>query len=199
MTIIAWDGRTLAADSSTTIGNTIEQRPDSKITVLPDGRAFAAAGASADVQRFRAWMAGDGRPPPIMVEPQSFAALLCVPDADPTARVKCFLIEGDSLAYPMEVSGLQAIGAGRDFVLGAMAAIRAESFQRDKDGSRAPIYGLALDDGAAALAVMLACGRYPVYPALLHACGPVSVAKWLPHRGLWDVAFLPFTGGQDDA
>ena len=193
MTIIAWDGRTLAADSSTTIGNTIEQRPDSKITTLPDGRAFAACGASSDVQRFRAWM-GEGGPPPELVEPESFVALVCVPDADPTARVKCFLIEGDSLAHPMQVYGLQAIGAGREFVIGAMAAIRAESFQRDAGVRLAPLSGFALDDGAAGLAVMLACGRYPIYAGLLHACGPVSVAKWRPDMAAWDLAFVSVNG-----
>lgn len=190
MTIIAWDGRTLAADSSMTIGNTIESRPDSKIVVLPDGRAFAAAGASPDVQRFRAWMSGGGFPPQL-VEPQSFAALVCVPDADPTARLKCFLIEGDSLAYPMEVSGLQAIGAGRDFALGAMAAFRAEASGRPSEAVNAY-------QGYAVCAVMLACGRYPVYPGLLHACGPVSFATWNPEKAEWRAESIHVSGMPSD-
>jgi len=199
VTIIAWDGRMLAADSSTAIGNTVEARPDSKITVLEDGRAFACTGASSDVQRFRSWMAAGGYPP-VLVEPQSFAALLCVPDADPTARVKCFLIEGDSLAYPMEVSGLQAIGAGRDWVLGAMTAMRADAVADYMDAQKDPAawhprphmaFG---DEGCAALAVMLACGRNPVYPSVLHACGPIDYAQWRPSEGRWKVGALSTMG-----
>lgn len=116
MTIVAFDGKTLAADSLVTqagarIGNM------RKIVRAPDGSLAGAAGGIGPAAAFLAWAAGGfpKRRPWQACEVDEFEGIVIRPDG----RVEAF----DELLMPALIEArVHAIGSGWKFALGAMDA-----------------------------------------------------------------------------
>lgn len=117
MTVIAWDGKVLAADRRRTVNGT--PMPATKIFKIksPDGRLFlvGCAGDSFDCGQFVRWMrtANENDKPTTT----SLSALVI----DEKARA-WYLSE--KLLYHRVSVRCWAIGSGADYALGAMAAGR---------------------------------------------------------------------------
>lgn len=114
MTVIAWDGVTLAADRRMCNGPLIGTI--TKIRRAPDGSLIGSAGNADAGQEVMAWYERGADPKEFsdhMRNRDDFAGLLVIrPDAE--------VWKYERTPYPMKFSGPHAIGSGRDF---AMAAI----------------------------------------------------------------------------
>jgi ATP-dependent protease HslVU (ClpYQ) peptidase subunit len=115
MTVIAWDGTTLAADRQRTIGGT--PMPTTKVFKLQhrDGDCIliGAAGDSWDCVEFVRWVrAGFDKPKPTMT---SLAGIMI----DETRTIWYF---GEKLVRHRITLPKWAIGSGCDYALGAMEA-----------------------------------------------------------------------------
>lgn len=114
MSVIAWDGRTLAADRRATLGTLI--RTTTKIFHL--GTSLAAYAGNADAgEEMLAWFKGGAIPesfPASQRDESSWAGLLIVwPDGS--------LWKYERTPYPLKFPPQHfAIGSGRDFALAAM-------------------------------------------------------------------------------
>lgn len=114
MTVIAWDGKTLAADKRTSFGGL--HATTSKLHRI-DGMLVGCAGVTAHIAEMIAWVKA-GRE----------AAQLPQPQRNPNDCVSMLLIESDgrvlqyeSSAYPICIENDKwAIGSGRDFAMAAM-------------------------------------------------------------------------------
>lgn len=115
MTVIAWDGHTLAADKRTSFGGL--HATTTKLHRLPDGRLFAGCGPTALIAEMRHWI-GAGADPATFPAAQRNAADNC------SALVVLLdgkLIQYETTAYPLVLENRQwAIGSGRDFAVMAM-------------------------------------------------------------------------------
>lgn len=113
MTVIAWDGKTLAADKcSIDVGT---RRTTTKIFRAPDGSLFGAAGTSHMAEQLKVWyLAGAG--------PETF------PDKDAKCNMLVVKPDGttwvyDGGPYPDRYEDpVIAIGSGRGFAIGAMVS-----------------------------------------------------------------------------
>jgi 20S proteasome alpha/beta subunit len=111
MTVIAWDGKTLAADrQSTDVGL---RRSVTKISRAGDGSLMGAAGQSHICRALRAWYDAGARP-------EDF------PDKDKTSHLLVISTKGEMRVYDghpvpavFEVERM-AIGSGRDYAEAAM-------------------------------------------------------------------------------
>lgn len=115
MTVIAWDGTTLAADRACDIGGIISEV--TKIRRL-DGALIALAGDGTRLEQFAAWLAAGGDPAAYPKRPENNQSV-CVVIAriDGKVRIQRF----EATGYPMEIeSAFYADGAGRDVALAAM-------------------------------------------------------------------------------
>lgn len=114
MTVIAWDGKTLAADRmSSSSGSFMTTRKLQKI----NGHLVGGAGCSAQVRMHMAWYAAGADPSelPSVIASDDVPSLLLV--ISPEKRI--FLYENGPL--PTEFfDPFVAIGSGRDFALAAM-------------------------------------------------------------------------------
>lgn len=115
MTVIAWDGRTLAADKRTSFGGL--HATTTKVHRLPDGRLFAGCGPTALIQEMRHWVAFGADPATFpaaqRTSADSCSALVVMLDGS--------LIQYETTAYPLCFENRQwAIGSGRDFAVMAM-------------------------------------------------------------------------------
>lgn len=113
MTVVCWDGKTLAADRQGTYGGT--PLPVRKAWRVKDsaGRAFlyGAAGLAADAYAYGQWLRGK-RTQPVFKD-------LCVLMVDEKRRIwYC----DDRLQWEPINSKFWACGSGVDYALGAMAA-----------------------------------------------------------------------------
>lgn len=115
MTVICWDGRTLAADTQASIGDLISH---SRKLFRVGKRIVGVAGSYADAMEFIAWLEGDKGPAafPPSLRPESCPAVALVIEPDG----KAFRYE--NTPYPVPVIGrkFMAIGSGRDFAMAAM-------------------------------------------------------------------------------
>lgn len=115
MTVIAWDGRTLAADKMTSFGGL--HATTTKVHRLADGRLFAGCGATALIQEMRVWVER-GADPATFPAAQRVSADSCsilVVELDGT------LLQYETTAYPLRIENRQwALGSGRDFAAMAM-------------------------------------------------------------------------------
>ena len=114
MTVIAWDGKTLAADRRACLGNLY--RTIHKLHRLSDCLCASAGGSDA-AQELIAWFEAGRDPaafPPSQRDKDSWAGLLVVwPDGS--------LWRYERTPYPVKFPPQQfAIGSGRDFALAAM-------------------------------------------------------------------------------
>lgn len=112
MTVIAWDGKILAADKQTVWGTI--PKPTTKIFTLSDGVRFGACGFKDNVEKFRRWVI-EGRVrdqrPNIIGE---FYGILVEPNG------LCF--HYNEALEEHNIAGQWAIGSGGDFAMGAMLA-----------------------------------------------------------------------------
>lgn len=117
MTVIAWDGKTLAADRQGT--NCGMRFPATKLFHLADGTVVAGTGVLAAVHRMKQWY-------------ENGADVSNYPDCQKTNDDWCRLVvvkpggsvtyyEGQPVGIPSE-SVPAAWGSGRDFAMGAMLA-----------------------------------------------------------------------------
>lgn len=110
MTTIAWDGKTLAADSQITYGGlacTLE-----KIWRLNGGQLFGATGAAQDAYAVRYWLEDPSRPEPKLGD--DFAGILILTDGS------SWRLESSLIRMPITES-CHALGSGRDFAIAGMA------------------------------------------------------------------------------
>lgn len=115
MTVIAWDGRTLAADSLTTFGDERSLIPAEKIRIA-HGRAYGAAGIAGIFDALIEWhhAGADAAAPPKGVDKEWS---LLVIEQDLTGWHYC----GEAL-HPMRIAAPWSIGSGGRFAAGAMLA-----------------------------------------------------------------------------
>jgi ATP-dependent protease HslVU (ClpYQ) peptidase subunit len=112
MTTIAFDGKTLAADSQSTTGSTRGRAV--KIAKSADGFVVAGAGEFAVVKQWIRWVL-DGRPAERQPELADEATVIVL---EPRGRAVMF--SGSAVSQPLPRKQW-AIGSGSDFALGAMA------------------------------------------------------------------------------
>lgn len=116
MTVIAWDGETLAGDRMRVCGGT-PVRADSKVNLIaaPDGRRFlvGCSGCAYMGEVFLAWMRGGDKPS--MPHDAEFSAMVI------DERRKVWMLSRE-LVYLQVGRPQWAIGCGADYALGAMAA-----------------------------------------------------------------------------
>lgn len=123
MSVIAWDGKTLAADKRASLGTLI--RTTTKIARCKHGALAGYSGAAAAGEELLAWVNDGGHAadfPAARRNPQAeFALLLLVWQSG-----ELWLYE--NTPYPMKFPPQQfAIGSGRDFALAAMHLGRSAS------------------------------------------------------------------------
>lgn len=115
MTVIAWDGVTLAADRQASFGE-VPTGGALKIwrSVAPDGRAYlcGASGLGEHCRGFRAWLDGKGDKPTFN---ENFSAIVI------DERRRIWYRNADT-GYARVRLKVWALGAGCDYAIGAMAA-----------------------------------------------------------------------------
>lgn len=114
MSIVAWDGKTIAADRQVTLGELITR--GSKIMQLSNGDVVAFTGAAAFGLAMVEWYENGADPAtfPASQKTDDWSRLIVVP-----AKGRPFTYE----TLPVKISAndkFQAWGSGRDFALGAM-------------------------------------------------------------------------------
>ena len=115
MTVIAWDGHTLAADKMTSFGGL--HATTSKIHRLADGRLLAGCGPTALIQEMKYWIARGADPAtfPAAQRVASDSCSMLVVELDGS------LLQYETTAYPLRIENRQwALGSGRDFAAMAM-------------------------------------------------------------------------------
>lgn len=110
MTTIAWDGKTLAADSRAT-SNGMPYKAV-KIFTLSDGSIFAGSGDYGQVCAIRDWLY-DLENPKSKPNADDFAGLIVSPRGD------AFRLEAALIRLPIH-EAFHAMGSGRDFAMAAM-------------------------------------------------------------------------------
>jgi hypothetical protein len=114
MTTIAWDGKTLAADSQATTSSGTRCRT-AKIVRSSKGFVAAGAGSLNAVTPWLRWVLA-GMPPE--KQPDTLADSSTILIVDPRGRA--FTFEGSPVRLPLR-DKIWALGSGADFALGAMA------------------------------------------------------------------------------
>lgn len=114
MTVIAWDGKTLAADRMSSCFELIE--PVTKIWRLKDGSLIGAAGSATRCLAMMDWIEKGADPaaiPPFQMTDDWVHVLRVMPDKT--------LLRYENGAFPLKVEAEKtAIGSGRDFAIAAM-------------------------------------------------------------------------------
>jgi hypothetical protein len=108
VTTIAWDGKTLAADSMSVAGMGLK-RVVPKIFRLANGWLFGGSGEYQEVLLVRDWLNGGEKPGKL----DDFGGLLV------KGPKEVFRIESKCVLMPIE-DAFHACGSGRDFALAAM-------------------------------------------------------------------------------
>jgi len=115
MTVIAWDGKTLAADKRTSFGGL--HATTTKIHRLRDGSLVGGSGGTAVIQEMVAWLDAGADPATFpaaqRTEKESVAMLVVRPDRS--------LVQYDTTPYPSYIENDKwAIGSGRDYAMAVM-------------------------------------------------------------------------------
>lgn len=113
MTTVAWDGKTLAADSQATVG-AIRARVV-KIVRSPDGFLAAGAGELNSITPWLRWVSAGLNPDEQPDELHSKSHVIII---DP--KGKAFTFEGSPTRLPL-LNKFWALGSGMELALGAMA------------------------------------------------------------------------------
>lgn len=116
MTVICWDGKTVAADSLECYGSTRSAKPVKKLQAR-EGMVFACTGTGALFDPMIRWYLTAGLEKPIP------------PCGDSHKDTKLLVFKGDrawvisfDLPYPAELHAPDAWGVGADMAIGAMEA-----------------------------------------------------------------------------
>lgn len=129
MTTVAWDGKTLAADSQVTIGNC--RGHGTKLVSNEAGYVAAGAGNFCDVLPWLAWVAAGMDPEQQPTSLDAESTLIIVP---PRGAPLWFAGTHIPIKLPRKKF---AIGSGSDFAMGAMAvgadAVTAVKIAADHD------------------------------------------------------------------
>lgn len=115
MTVVAWDGASLAADKMCSFGG-LHARV-TKVYRMGDGSLLAGCGITAQIAEMRQWVAAGCDPaafPATQRDADKCASVLVV---RPDGRVEQY----ENTPYPIAIeNGCWAIGSGRDFAMMAM-------------------------------------------------------------------------------
>lgn len=115
MTVIAWDGKTLAADKRTNFGGL--HATTTKVHRLPDGRLVGCAGNTAQISEMVHWLgagADSEKMPAIQRDAKECVSALVI---EPGGRV----LQYENTPHPIVIENpAWAIGSGRDFAMAAM-------------------------------------------------------------------------------
>lgn len=115
MTVIAWDGKMLAADKRTNFGGL--HATTTKIHRLKDGRLVGCAGNTAQIAEIVHWLstgADADKLPSVQRDPKECVSALVI---EPCGRV----LQYENTAHPIVIENrCWAIGSGRDFAMAAM-------------------------------------------------------------------------------
>lgn len=106
MTTIAWDGKTLAADTRNTSGGM--PWVGIKAYRLSDGRLFAGSGSTEDSEAAMHWLENGDNKPTV----KDFSAILI-------ENGECFRLEDKLVKIPVHAP-FHACGSGRDYAMAAM-------------------------------------------------------------------------------
>ena len=107
MTTIAWDGRTLAADTRATACGLAYGIV--KAVRLKDGRLYGASGAADDCKAAQNWLDSGGEKPTV----KDYAGIVIGAD------LSIWRYEDKLVPFPV-TDRFHAIGSGRDFAIAAM-------------------------------------------------------------------------------
>lgn len=114
MTVVAWDGRTLAADKQSTASSC--KAAVRKVRHI-DGKLVGGSGNAAAIMEHMAWLERGARVeefPPRLRSDEVPSILLVI---EPSGRILSY----ENGPYPIEMCGpFYAIGGGRDFAIAAM-------------------------------------------------------------------------------
>lgn len=115
MTVIAWDGKTLAADKRTNFGGL--HGTTTKVSRLADGRLVGCCGNAAQIMEMKHWLTAGADPLAFPAqqrdEEKSVSMLVACPDGK--------LLQYENTPYPLVLENKRwAIGSGRDFAVAAM-------------------------------------------------------------------------------
>lgn len=114
MTVICWDGQTLAGDKRTNFGT--GHATTTKVRRIGD-LLIGCAGSTAKIMEFHAWVERGRKPEDLPVFQKDAKECVEALVIEPDGTVLCY---SDS-AYPFKVENrFWAIGSGREFAMGAM-------------------------------------------------------------------------------
>lgn len=115
MTVIAWDGKTLAGDKRTNFGGL--HATTTKVHRLPGGALVGCAGNAAQIGEMIHWLGAGADPdkmPAVQRDPKECVSALVI---SPDGKV----LQYENTPHPIRIeNGQWAIGSGRDFALAAM-------------------------------------------------------------------------------
>jgi ATP-dependent protease HslVU (ClpYQ) peptidase subunit len=115
MTVIAWDGKTLAADKRTNFGGL--HATTTKVHRLPDGRLVGCSGNTAQIAEIVHWLGSgadaDKMPTAQRDAKECVSALVILPGGA--------ILQYENTPHPIRIENrMWAIGSGRDFAIAAM-------------------------------------------------------------------------------
>lgn len=116
MTTVATDGRSMAADSYSTINGVIVSTSVSKIQRLPDGSLYGASGDSSQGEVLFQWLSADPKDRGEFPAIKEVQALVLRPDGVVEAWDEL------SAGHACRVEAPAATGSGERFAIGAMDA-----------------------------------------------------------------------------
>ncbi|MNL32940.1 hypothetical protein D3C87_1548240 [compost metagenome] len=115
MTVIAWDGKMMAADKRTTFGGL--HGVTTKVHRLPDGGLLGCSGNAAQIAEIVHWFISGADPrklPTAQLDPKECVSALVI-------RADGAVLHYENTAYPIQLENRSwAIGSGRDFAIAAM-------------------------------------------------------------------------------
>lgn len=115
MSVVAWDGRRLSADTFCCYGNLV--RTESKVFKINEDLYMGCVGNLADGYKVKAWLEDPGMVP----KPEKLENSTCMIVRRGKTEVTVTLLEENMIEVPMS-SRKYAIGSGKDIVMGAMLA-----------------------------------------------------------------------------
>lgn len=139
VTVIAWDGSTLAADRRVTIGGVTFESTKVRCVEGPRGLALVAlCGEGARIERLMEWYSAGADPATYPTrKDDDWSALVCI-TRDDKGQCRIERFEGSGYALIVD-SHLYADGGGRDAAMGAMlcgaTAVRAVEITSQLIGS----------------------------------------------------------------
>ncbi len=115
MTVIAWDGKALAADKRTNFGGL--HAMTTKVHRLPDGRLVGCAGNAAQIAEIVYWLSAGADPEKMPSSQRDAKECVSALVIEPGGRV----LQYENTPHPIVIENpTWAIGSGRDFAMAAM-------------------------------------------------------------------------------